>query len=99
MTRRVFEMLNLGWQVNEQCNDPVTWHRREYNQIADYLVNYTIDLGADWHHVFPSPEETFSEWGGNILCHSDGGTRAGSCLGTAWYAEVLVTNGNHMVRV
>ena len=56
MTRRLFQVLDAGWHVNAQCNDPVVWHRREYNRIADYLVNYTIDLGADWHHAFPSPD-------------------------------------------
>ena len=90
MTCRLFGLLEEGWIPNTRCSDPVTWHRRDSNKIADYLVNYTMDNQQDWSHVFIPTDAQFSEQSSNFLCHSDGGTRAGSCSAAAWYIEALI---------
>ena len=75
MTDRLFDMLQQGWGLHTQTADPVVWHRRCYNKIADFLVNNTMDSGRDWAHTFEMPLTDFCASKANFICHSDGGTR------------------------
>ena len=50
-----------------------------------------MDSGEDWSQVFDAPWPGFSIWNANLLCHSDRGTRAGSCSAAGWYIEAIET--------
>ena len=67
--------------------------RRENNRIADFLVNYTMDVGTGWQRDVPPALSDFSVLEANFIVHSDGGTRAGSCSAAAWFAEAVVWRG------
>ena len=58
--------------------------------IADFLVNYTMDLGESWRHCndWPCPGRDIDDC--RLVIHSDGGTRARNCSASAWVAEILV---------
>ena len=73
ITRNLFAMLDRVWKPSRDIDDAVAWQPREFNKIADYLVNYTMDKRILWAKVFPesaaiSPEADF-------LVNADGGTR------------------------
>ena len=85
-------MLEKGWSPNLEIGDPVIWQRREFNQVADHLANYTMDIKSDWYRDF-GPLEIHQNEVVNYLCHSDGGTRADNCSAAAWCIEAVVTNG------
>jgi hypothetical protein len=72
----------------------VQWHRREYNKVADYIVNITMDCGHDVDKQFVPPIKDFDVSEGNFICHSDGGTRGESCSAIGWIIEVVVVRGN-----
>ena len=91
MTRNLFNLVEGGWSPCTLSINPVIWQRREYNEIADFVVNFTMDHREDWCHVFSPPWPDFSIWDGNVLCHSDGGTRTGTCSAAGWYVEAVVT--------
>ena len=86
----LFQLLEGGWTPCEQSEDPVLWHRREFNRIADFAVNHTMDRKQDWLHSFTCPIVNFSPLEANYVCHSDGGARANSCSGAAWIIEARV---------
>ena len=71
-------MIEHGWSPHETVGDPVVWHRRDYNKIADYLANHTMDRQEDWSHVFAIEDADFHISEANMICHSDGGTRDNS---------------------
>ena len=48
MTNRMFGMLRHGWCPNVLSADRVSWHRRERNEIADFIVNHTMERAEDW---------------------------------------------------
>ena len=64
------------------------WRRREKNIVADFLVNYTMNMGRSWSETLPWPFPGASVEECNIAVHSDGGTRAESCSAAAWIVEV-----------
>ena len=89
----------MGLDTVELTNDSVIWHRREYNKLADFLVNYTMDLGQDWHEDLRALWKHVGPWCTNLICHSDGGTREGSCSASAWILEaVFLEDGLPTVR-
>ena len=70
-----------SWQPRYEWHDPVLWEKREHNQIADHLANLTMDTAMTWSeesHEYPSH--------GNLLIHSDGGSRE-RCSAAAWVVE------------
>ena len=79
----------------EQSEDPVLWHRRDFNRIADFAVNHTMDYKRSWLHNFKCPVVNFRTSEANYVCHSDGGTRANSCSGAAWIIEARVVRNDH----
>ena len=89
MTADIFNIISIGWTPSSRHADPVVWHRREFNKIADFAVNYTMDLGLDWEHCFKPPID-FKPTDANLVCHSDGGTRAGQCSSAGWFLEAIV---------
>lgn len=94
MTGRIFKMLGCGWRPNCLRADPVNWHRREHNEIADFIVNHTMECRKDWQFVFKAPCSDFNIQHANLICHSDGGTRAGSCSASGWIVEACVIQGD-----
>jgi len=90
MTNNLFRMLGDSWYPSYLASDPVLWHRQEYNRIADYIVNYTMEREEDWVHTFPPAVPNFNFQNCNLVCHSDGGTRAGNCSATGWFLEAIV---------
>ena len=45
-------------------------------------------------HEFVLPVHDFDIDNANLLCHSDGGTRAASCSAAGWYLEAVVEREN-----
>ena len=70
--------------------DPVVWRKREYNKIAEFIVNCTMDCREDLHEDCEPPLQ-YDRQRVNYICHSDGGTRAENCSAAAWYLEAVVT--------
>ena len=65
-----------------------------YNQIADFAVNHTMDIGRSWHKRFSVPIPRLKAKQANWICYSDGGTRKNSCSGSAWFLEAVVIQGD-----
>ena len=95
MTSNIFDFSVSGWTPHSRTADPVVWHRREKNLIADFLVNHTMDIGNSWHRDLPSPLSSFSPHDANFICHSDGGTRGTTCSGAAWILEAVFDHDQH----
>ena len=51
-----------------------------------------------WEKMFPPPIANFSRHEANYICHSDGGTRAGSCSAAGWILEAVVMRGNETIN-
>ena len=89
----MFQMISEGWSPFCLSSSPVVWQRREYNKIADYIVNNTMDRKTSWQQVFEPPLADFTPLEANFICHSDGGTRAASCSAAGWFLEAVVIRG------
>ena len=99
MSSKLFSLLEAGWSMDEPTGDPVKWQRREYNQVADFLVNYTMDCQEDWFEDLRPEGQQINLWSSNFVCHSDGGTRQGSCSAAAWIVErVVLEDGRQVVQ-
>ena len=81
-------IIDAGWDPPQRRDDPVQWRRCERNKIADFLVNYTMDISQDWSKEFDWPFPGTSLDDCALLAHSDGGTRAHRCPASAWVVEV-----------
>ena len=92
MTTALFHVMGSGWSPHTLCADPVLWHQRECNCLADFLVNYTMDIQQSWEKCFVPTDDGFVLTDANIVSHSDGGTRAGQCSGAAWVVEAITSN-------
>ena len=95
ITSNLFSMLSMGWSPPRLVGDPVVWHRREFNKIADYIVNHTMDAKRSWHQKFMPQVHNFNIAEANLIIHTDGGTRAGQCSASAWYVEACVIRDGH----
>ena len=95
LTSTMFQMISAGWTSARHIADPVIWHRRENNQIADFLANFTMETGESWLKEIEPVVCDFSPDEANFICHSDGGTRKGSCSAAAWVLEASVFKDNH----
>ena len=91
----LFQLLEGGMTPCEQSEDPVLWHKRDFNRIVDFAVNHTMDYKRSWLHNFKCPVVNFRTSEANYVCHSDGGTRANSCSGAAWIIEARVVRNDH----
>ena len=98
MSSRIFDILGAGWNLHLPTADPIIWHGRDFNKIADFLVNYTMDRREDWHQDLLIPSTRHETWKTNLLCHSDGGTREGSCSAAAWIIEAVGVEGHFLRR-
>ena len=67
--------MGMGWDTSGLTNDP---------------VNYAMDLGQDWQEQLQSVGVQINPSCANFVCHSDGGTRPGSCSAAAWILEATV---------
>ena len=90
MTAKLFGLLDAGWNPHESIADPIIWHGRENNKIADFIVNMCMDNRSDWSQACPPPVSCFEADGCIILCHTDGGTRANSCSATGCFIEAVM---------
>ena len=82
-----------GWLPAERWRDPVTWRRRNYNVIADHLVNYTMDVRQTWSLEFDWPHPSRALHDCNLIAHTDGGARGRDCAASAWIIEEVVFGG------
>ena len=94
ITDAMFQLISIGWTPATCIADPVMWHRRESNQIADFLANFTMESGESWLKEIAPTVRDFSPCEANFICHSDGGTRKGSCSAAAWVVEASVVRDN-----
>jgi hypothetical protein len=90
VTASLFRLFESGWTPVKVIDDPVTWRKRDWNKIADYIVNYTMDVRRSWYQRFDSPWEGFTFREANLIIHQDGGTRVGNCSAAGWYMEARV---------
>ena len=97
ISRIIFSMFDSGWRPARDIDDVICWHRREWNVRADYLVNYTMDIRKSWFQRGRISAEDFAN--ANILVHTDGGTRAGTCSAAAWCVEAVVRKGGCEVTI
>ena len=51
VTEHLVAVLDWGWRPHQIHRDPIVWRRRGLNKKADFLVNYTMDIGQSWHKV------------------------------------------------
>ena len=63
-------------------DDPIRWVSREYNEIADHLANYTLDLGKSWSIQYGETKFSSTQ---NLVGFADGGARK-TCSASAWIA-------------
>ena len=91
MTSRLFDICIGDWSPMTQTSDPAIWHKREWNQIADFLVNLTMGSRQDWQHDFKPTVQNFKLNEASVIFHSDGGTRGSKCSAAAWIMEAIVT--------
>ena len=80
----------MGWLPAGEIGDPVIWHRRSFNIIADYITNHTMEVKRSWYQRFQPQVQDLDLRHANILVHSDGGARARQCSAAAWYVEARV---------
>jgi len=82
------QLLDHDWNPPQPWADPIIWRPRDKNVTADYLANYTMDIGSSWYKCFdwPFPGWSFNDC--NFVVHSDGGTRRAQCSSSAWVIDV-----------
>eukprot|EP00959_Pyramimonas_sp_CCMP1952_P133467 2790858-Pyramimonas_sp.AAC.1 len=51
---------------------------------------------STWMTEVPPAMPDFTIVDANLVCHSDGGTRAGSCSAAAWILEAIVSRNGFM---
>ena len=56
-----------------------------------------MDRAASWEKHIEPPLVDFVTHEANYICHSDGGTRAGSCSAAGWVIEAVVTRDSQTV--
>ena len=95
ITSSLFCFFQNGLTPPCMASDPVIWHRREHNRIADFIVNCTMELGQSWLKEVPPAIPDFSPCEANFICHSDGGTRTHSCSASGWVLEAIVTRAGY----
>ena len=83
----VTTILDISWLPPDGWRDPVDWRRRERNKVADYLVNYTMDVKESWSESFAWQFQGVPLNECNLAIHSDGGSRRDSCSASAWIIE------------
>ena len=87
LTHNIAALIGHGLFPPRRWDDPVLWRPREQNLIADYLANYTMDRGESWSEVFAWPFSPRGVRSCNLVVHSDGGSRKGTCSASAWIVE------------
>ena len=95
MTATLFNLFSEGWTSASRTADPVTWQKRDYNKVADFLANFTMDTGRSWTKEVEPPVPDFCHTMANFICHSDGGPRRGRCSAAAWVVEAVIFRDGH----
>ena len=62
MASTLFDLLEAGLTPCEQSEDPVLWHRREFNKMADFAVNHTMDRKQGWNSTSIAPFAILPQW-------------------------------------
>ena len=96
--RMEWEWMGMEWKPSRDIDDPVVWHKRSFNKIADYIVNHTMDAKRSWYQKFTPPLEDFDLSSSNLVMHIDGGTRIGHCSASAWYLEVQLEHDRRAIQ-
>ena len=52
MASHLFDSCKADWSPMKQTSEPVNWHRRDLNLIADFLVNFTMGCKQERQHEF-----------------------------------------------
>ena len=79
VTTRLFEFVDMGQAPHTTISDPILWQRRQHNLIADVLLNHGMVTRSSWLKEVQPAAPNFTVSDANIICSSDGCTRAGSC--------------------
>ena len=80
--------------MHQETADPIVWHRREYNKIADYIANHTVDVKKTWHKECRHAQPDLDLQEASFIFHSDGGTRAEQCSSAGWFLEAVVVRND-----
>ena len=76
--------------------NPVAWHRRDFNKLADFIVNCTFDSRDD---SMSRSDHSLDLGNANFLCHSDGGTRECTCSAAGWIIEAVVEHDGRNLQL
>ena len=92
IARRLFELGEKGWSPRRDIDPIVIWSPREYNTVADHMVNAAMDNNCAWQKWDRQLLEDHIKRGGSLRICVDGGLRRGtdsldkpSALGCAIY--------------
>ena len=90
ITTNIQSIFKAGWRPPRAWDHPIAWHRREHNVVAGFLANYTMDRNEFWNKIcdWPFPGHGLQDC--SFVVHSDGGTRWGTCSGSAFIVEAGV---------
>ena len=96
MGSNIFRLLDAGARPQQDHLDFITWRKRDWNKLADHLVNVTMDHKSSWNwqdeaFIKALPRD-FSQI--RLLCFSDGGLRASTgAAASAWVAFISCDYG------
>ena len=84
-----------GWALSNEVADPIVWKQREYNKLADYLCNETMDMRKSCLQ-----EDCECGWTcQNIVIFSDGGVRSESVAASARYMSFATSLGTQNTEI
>ena len=72
VSEKLFEMVEGGWLPNRRGANPIQWHRRCWNKIADHLANHTMNAEKSWNQRFEPPGGWLDAKSVNFLIHTYG---------------------------
>ena len=85
LSRMLLRLPKAGYMPIRNDADYVRWSPREYNGVADYAVNRTLDEAKDWSDIDLNAVRVALSRKQNILVCVDGGLRNGK-LGACGFA-------------
>ena len=82
ITNHLLTLCSGTWLPKRDIDDMVIWLPREFNTVADHLVNGSMDMDCAWEWVDEALlQHTLHERGSFKIC-VDGGLRGSQCVGT-----------------
>ena len=95
MTRKPFNVILSDGSPSNQISGLVFLQGGGHNRVANLQVNYAMEQKRDWLHLLEPAVPDFVVGHLNLICQTDGGTRAEERSAAAWTIEasIEVENG------